>query len=109
MKSFGWTRYLALLILTVFVVLTIPYFQRVVVHNDAELSAYSCGWPLHFVTLDGSWQNPPYPWNVDCSPIRGYDTTATYDWMNFIANVAIFYAVIVALYWLKRLFHERAK
>ena len=92
------TKIILIFLLAVFLVTVVSTFGGVEVFKKSDLNAISCGWPLHFITQNQSWRNPPYPWTVPCfsSPL---ESPTKFYWGRFIFDVAFFYLIILALYY----------
>jgi len=100
-------RHATLIAIAALIIFSTPFLQKVTVYSKTDLMSVQCGWPLSFITLDQSWQDPPYPWQVHCSPVRGYDTTADYNWTAFVVNAALFYAGLTLLFYVYSLVRRK--
>ncbi len=90
--------YVLLGVVATVLALSITFFQESTVHSKNDLKAIQCGWPFVFITLDQSWKDPPYPWKVNCSPARGYATTANLFWPALLGNVTAFYIALILIF-----------
>ncbi len=75
------------------------------VYEKSDLFTISCGQPLHFITQDQGWRDPPYPWKVPCfaSPL---ESPTKFHLELFVFDVAFFFLLILAAYYYWKSDHE---